>query len=487
MDYKGTSSAEYNAYLESQGQSLGKQRFHDRRVKTREFVNKDGEVITVTTPVSDIQRLASDFSVIEAALPKVADAIEALVAKYSSKKMGRPRKGVEHFVKLVPDYAAYLGLSIMGEASKAQSEHQTVVKKLGQAAENECYSTGLRDFDYQLWKRLQDRAIRRFDNQRDAFMSVKAIAAKAGYNPPKWTPETLAHVGAELWSVVLESSGVFQEYEENGRRRCKKTGKMKPHTKKLVQLTDQAASEIRDKLETAQWMEPVFPVMAVEPIPFGQGRNAPYLDQTLSGLVPLIRKASPDQRKYAAEMIRSGEMQIPVEAVNALGQTKLMVDELVVEAVKWVWLNYSPYGEQHKDFPRSTELPEEDNDDMAIDPEDETAIKREKFKRREKRRRNSAIRADIMQMGLTMASVKMVTPNGQPIAYHVPYNMDFRGRLNPVSTFNHYQADHIKAMHRYYEPTLLTPEGAAWSVISTRSAKKASKRVSSGSSLTGTD
>ena len=448
-------SPEYQEELvrEAEMRNLGHQRFKDKLQSSKSLANQKN----TQTIIGREQ---------EAVMGYLTAAIEA-----QNKPNGRQFAWLHKIEGLDVQTLAVLSLSIMFDAVSQQAQRTPTITRLGKAVEMEQWALWLRNKDSNLEKRVYEKVMRDHSSYRYRKTAMKAIVGKVSKEndweqPTDWThgfnDSECTKVGSLLYNAVLASTCLFECWEDVET----KTVRGKPSYKTVYKMGLQAdaASKLDEMNDESSWLEPMFGPMLVPPVPwkrFSDKVNTDpykrqagvYLDGALGGLVPLVRGANPLQREMVAQNIANGTLNPALRALNAIQDTAFEINLPVFEAVCWAWENNKQAGK----FPRSKELgpltfPDNYNDLP------EKAKKRWRLKARKRTKRDKEVKGNIAQMkqDLRVAQEVMDSP------FWVGASWDFRGRVYPVSTFNHCRGDHIKHMMLLSNKEPVGVEGAHW-------------------------
>ena len=130
-----------------------------------------------------------------------------------------------------------------------------------------------------------------------------------------------------------------------------------------------------------------------------------------------------------------------IRAVNALQATPLKINDTVVDAVQWCW----DEAKMFKKFPAAEAPPRPVLPDDYEGLSDKVkSLQRAGLRKWHLKRREVVANRHCMQSDLKTAREMQCFD-----AFYTPWNMDFRGRMYMLSTFNYHRADHIKAMFQF--------------------------------------
>ena len=401
----------------------------------------------------------------------VVDYLDSIIKDQHEPTKGRQFSWLDKVEGIDTQTLAVLALSIMFDAAGASAKRTPTITKLGRAAEMEQWALWLRDQDKEVERRILSKVMKDHTSYRYRRTAMKAIVSKVATErewdiPTSWSSGSsdaeCTKVGSLLFNAVMTATKLFEVYEDV--ERTTHNGKTKHKTIYRIGLMSEAASELNAMNEASSWMEPMFGPMTVPPVPWQTYKDLTnldparrtagvYLDAALGGLVPLVRGANPQQQEMLYNGIKDGSMDPMMRALNAIQATPFAINTPILEAVAWCWDNNFVAGK----FPHSKEL-----DALEFpanyDQLPEKAKKRWRLKARRRVKRNKSIKGGIAQMNqdLRVASELVDIP------FYVGASWDFRGRVYPVSTFNHCRSDHIKHMMVLANKELVGEQGALW-------------------------
>lgn len=279
--------------------------------------------------------------------------------------------------------------------------------------------------------------------------SIALASAKLGLEP--WDQETKALMGAGMWNIAM-SSGMFavlEEPDEGGR------------TVELWGLSGdghRAASEIVDAGLLAL---PIFRPMVTRPAPWKTLTTGAYRTEEVSRRVPLVRTWDRAHLGLLEKAIQAGAMEDTLAAVNALQEVPMAINEPVLALRKWAWANGVEVEDQ---LPMRSKVavkaPEEINEAPAETQGRLWAIRATAL------RVNKGVGSNIVAFDATTREAEdLATLADKGVPFYLPHNMDFRGRVYPVPSFNHHSGDATKALFRFFRGKALGDFGLTWLMV----------------------
>ena len=495
-----TSSVDTNSQLQEWAKEKGDKRFMRQRGLT-EVRDKDGNVVfdddgnpkVREKAIENMERLDVEWNIFEQKVPEVVKAWIDFrdTEKAKPSRRGPKLKGFHEIADLDPTALAIVALSSMWQAAGAVGEDMTeTLLKIGGRAEQQAFQEAfaasgvLNNTDRQ---KTIDKAYKRHDSvdqllkteereqRQQTFFnrrqkSLEGLAREAGFDWTPWTDPVRVHVGAHLYNIVIQT-GLFE-----GDPVTQKVGN-KWHTTRHLVLSDEAEQARADGINDRRWQQPVHQVLTEKPVPWTAAtiatRAAPYPDdEQMNSLVPLVRKAGSAQRARIKQALESGEMDLVLEALNALSDVEFVINQDVWDVITFIVDNYDALTErgviQHLEtfWPlRKMSMPPRiaanDNGDEAGGSNE--AVIFNAIQRREAADHNRGVKSTAVTKGYVEDTVDMLKTS----TFHCTYNLDFRGRINPIPVVNMYGANHEKALFYFANGKPIGKTGYAWLLIHT--------------------
>ncbi|KAF2282942.1 hypothetical protein GH714_043259 [Hevea brasiliensis] len=165
-----------------------------------------------------------------------------------------------------------------------------------------------------------------------------------------------------------------------------------------------------------------------------------------------MRTHGAKQQREAVKRTPRKQLEAVFEALDTLGNTKWRVNKKVLAVVDRIWANGGALAGlvEREDVP----LPEEP------DTEDETQIRKWKWKVRNVKKENSERHSQRCDIELKLAVArKMKDEEG----FYYPHNLDFRGRAYPMHPYlNHLGSDLCRGILEFAERRPLGKSGLRW-------------------------
>lgn len=414
-------------YLERQSLEKGRDRYLERRARLTNLAldNTHGRIM-------------------DEAILRVSEALKATVADASEVKKGRQYTWLFDLQAIDLDLVAYIGLSTCMEGVSYGYTRTKCLRRIGERIEMEYWSAGLKEYDRKLAKRLEDLAIKNHSSQQYRRKSIMATATREGYKPERWTEERQIKAAAPVFNAILEYSQVFEVWShQKGEKTVYKIG-----------LQKVASDRIADIDMEISWHQPILSPMVVPPKGWVGLNDGCYIDPAMAEYTPLVRHSSGLQRKMLEKAIHSGRMQPALDALNGIQRTPYEINTYVYDAVLWCWDNdKTPNGFPKRNYVEDIEYPE-DYDSLSDGDK-----KGWRIKSRGIRDINRKIDSNRSCMFQDLTTAKEMS---EFECFYIPHNFDFRGRVYPVSVFNHHREDHIRSMFYLHRAKPVDQDALQW-------------------------
>jgi DNA-directed RNA polymerase len=391
--------------------------------------------------------------VITQAIPRVSKAIEDYLLYEETKSDGRKSCGYKDLKPIDPMTAAYIGLKVSFEGVATSKSRTKVLESIGERIELEHWSMGLRAFDLSLSKTIETKVVKNISSDFYRERAARAWAKESGYKFDSWDKDSDRHtkVAAIIFRCILEVSDLFDTWV--------KKPSAKPSTHKtMVGLTIEARDTIANTDHLQAWQEPMFRPSVIKLNKHTKFDSGAYYSNDSASQVPLVRHSCYTQRKAIEHQLQDGKVTPDyIEALNALQDTPLKINEFVLSAVKWAWENNKnitkfpvkdqlPFLSKPKNF---SSLPGDDQKKFIVDAKTIRAKNRE-------------IDGQVTMMRQDLADAEELSGYNE---FYLAWNLCTRGRVYPISNFSYHRDDHIKAMFMLADETRLDEDSIEWLAI----------------------
>lgn len=257
-------------------------------------------------------------------------------------------------------------------------------------------------------------------------------------------------IGTKLIDLFIQSTGLVELQSEKA---VKRRGKRVKFTEELYLVPTQTTVDFLQKRNSVlEFMAPVNLPMIVPPLQWAQGVKGGYRFAQ-KGKYEMVRAVS----HAHADSVASREMPEVFTALNAIQNTAWRINKRVLATI--VALQESgggvvgiPTSEQEAFPPRPA--------DYADSPE---IRKHHRFLCGQVKERNHLRHCRVLEFSKIIAAAERMKDFD---AFFFPHNLDFRGRIYPITTFLSPQGDDLsKGMLTFAQGKPLGSDGARWLAI----------------------
>lgn len=343
--------------------------------------------------------------------------------------------------------SAYIGLNQAFTAIGQDTDVTNTCIQIGKQVAIELWALDLQAKDEALFKRIFRMATKNHNSQKHRLKAMSAVAGREGYPREIWEAEQNINVGSAVLNAVIRGSGLFEIYDKP----------KKQYFAKALGLTEVGQQLVADLGDQAQWMYPCFRPMLAKPKAWEDFETGAYHDPRVSSLVPLVRKASKNQQKLIQSRLASGNLDRVLKALNLIQETPFMINKRVLDVV------IQSYDDKAKitKFPKATKLKVEKKTSNwdELDYEERKHIKKQ---REAVILQNRAVDADMVNFRADIEIAKELSKHDK---FYLPHNLDFRGRVYPIPSFNHQRADFVRSLFLFANGKKLGPDGSYWLAV----------------------
>lgn len=301
---------------------------------------------------------------------------------------------------------------------------------IGRALEGECYGKAFREHNAQEAEWIEGLVKRSAGNLTYRKRMLKLIASKKGFEYKPWSDSDLLNSAA--WVVDNLTRGPLFTLDEDNQ----------------LTMTASALAEIEQIMAD---------MVLCKPRGLPQSGPVQIWESTTMHLdslpYQLVRTPQATVRKFVEREFRAGGMGPTLDAINHSQSVLWRINDRMVDLVKWAY---------EENLGRAVGLPARDNLELPFVADFEALSEPEKVKfMREKREKKTTNRGFIGERIVLAQHIAMAERlSGGP--FWTPMNLDYRGRVYAIPTFNFQAADHIRSMFEFHEGQKLTKEGLYW-------------------------
>lgn len=326
---------------------------------------------------------------------------------------------------------------------------QSIIKKAAEQVQDEFRLQDLRKQDAQLWKRLVDASEKRTQRhwKRKVISNAMNDEAVKG-NITLWTAWTQAQtmqVASKLLTIMMETVGLVEITTES---------KGKNNTIKRLVATKETLDYIGGRVSRIGLTSPAYKPLVIPP------RDWTY-DNLTNGIyyshacrpVYFVKTAN---RNYFEEL-KHADMDVVLAGVNAMQNTAWSVNKPILELITEFWEAGIEWCDS---IPQRYNEEEPTADDYPMNTKEEKAAFYQELNRvRAGNREFNAKRISFLSL------LDTATEFSQYKEFYFGYNLDFRGRVYSVSSYNGMGPDEMKATLQFAEGKPLGENGWKWLAI----------------------
>ena len=335
---------------------------------------------------------------------------------------------------LEPGAMAYLTVRTVIALLDANAHAVSVSRQIGQAIESHAAWLEL-ERDHGGLAYTVERQMKETGNEKHRKAVASKVTGLAGIS--KWAQKDCIAVGRIMLELLAGSSDLIELINEH----------RKPT---VVRATPAALDFLLDGHARCEELTPMAGPMVCKP----RAWTNPYDGGYLSTRHPLVRTTS----KLIHAELENAHMPQAYRALNAMQDTAYSVNDKVLAVMGQVWDAGGTLG----DVPARDDepLPEFIEDDSRTTREEEEYRKQHRARSRVIHRDNHELVAHRLRL---MRTLRMANKFSHYDAIYFPYNLDWRGRVYPLSTDLQPQGDDFaKALLQFAEGKPIGEDGFAW-------------------------
>ena len=403
----------------------------------------------------------------QALIARGIDNIAAAIGRFIEKaKQGAGRRhiAVKYLEQVESDVAAYIALRLVVDSLTGKNQVvQSIAVKIGKRIEDEVRFAQFKDTDARMYNRALQKA-----QKGTSYHRKKATMAgyERRFGEEEWKPwpeQDCLHIGTALLDMVMQTGLVAIGDKISSRR----------DTVKVIEPCEQVVEWVERENSKAEMLHPQNMPMVVKPLPWTDPFNGGYLTQDAQGRNALVKS---NNSNYLTELAdHADQMPMVFDAVNALQETKWAINKRVHGVLEQLWELDLPLGKiperediGHCPCPSCGQvlvLPKTNTrggveHDCFVDEEVLREWKREAYKRHNK---NISTRSKRLHLAKTLRIARLY---GEYEAIYFPYQLDFRGRIYAIPSFNPQGNDVTKGLLHFSEGKAINDGVAAgWLAI----------------------
>jgi DNA-directed RNA polymerase len=325
------------------------------------------------------------------------------------------------------------------------------VHLLGAALAAECWAAALTADNPRLAKRVEAAARRKNSSVRHRRQHARVMAAKEGFSQKRWSP--IARMVAGEWLLEAVTKALPDVFQITG---GEQTSKHKEPNR--LSLMPEAEEAVCDAIEELIQRQPVFLPMLEPPLPWTGWNKGGARNQKAAYAATVVRthhKAIAAQVRHA---IKTRQMQPALDGLNALQAVPWRINKRVLGVLRGCLargLEVPGLPIPRLPMPAKTK-PWEEMDDREK--------KRWKRQAEQTARKNLALVGERVMLTEDMATADMFASEPR---FFTPMNMDWRGRVYAMCSFNFQREDRVRALFEFADGEPIGEEGLWWLKIHT--------------------
>lgn len=394
----------------------------------------------------------------------ISEAIVRFIDKARNGGAGRRHIAVKYLEQVDPDVAAFIALRMVVDSlSGKKLVLQSVAVNIGKRIEDEVRFTKFKDTDARMYARALEKAKKGTTYHRKK-------ATMSGYDRRfnedewvSWGEQDCLHIGSVLIDMILQT-GLVELGEKISTRK---------DTVKVLVPSEKLSEWIEKECRRSELLHPSHMPMVVKPLDWTDPFNGGYLTVDAHGRNALVKTGN---QNYLTELAdHADQMPMVYEAVNALQSTRWRINANVHRTLHELWERGLPLGK----------LP--DRDDVSVCPcpscgasvplpklntrgstphvcfEDEEVLREWKRQAYELHSGNVSTRSKRLHLAKTLRIADLYADYE---AIYFPYQLDFRGRIYAIPTFNPQGNDVTKGLLHFADgKPIMDGVAAGWLAI----------------------
>jgi DNA-directed RNA polymerase len=396
--------------LEEEMRSMGISRFKEQVAKTKENGTE--------------ARTQSVRKLMGSKHEAMVAGIEEFMVEAKSGKAGRKHSAVKFF-ELVGDVdlLAHMTLRSVLDSVSTREVLLRAALNLSSLLEDEVHFQAMQDQTPTLYKAMHKRA-KDATSARHRRNAMLIPARKNGVELDEWSPRDKLLVGSKLIEIMVARTGLAK---------ITRVSEGRANTPIHVEATPETLAWIEDENQRTEWMSPVYLPTIIPPKPW----STPWDGGYHSGRVRRLTLVKTRSRGYLDEL-GNREMPTVYAAVNALQETPWVINERVLEVMQGLWDARSTLGKIPSQDEREDVLPAKPRWLVeGLTKEVMTEAQLAEFKTW-KRDCSLAHEQLAKSKGKRIAFSRMLGVARrfkEQEAFYFPHQLDWRGRIYPVSLY----------------------------------------------------
>lgn len=372
-------------------------------------------------------------SIIARSIDELSAAVVRFIDKAKQPGAGRRHIAVKYLEQVDPDVAAFIALRLVVDSLTGKRLLlQGVAVKIGKRLEDEVRFAKFKDTDARMYARGLERASKasNYDRKRHSLAGYERRFSEE-WQP--WPEQDCLHIGSALVDMVLQT-GLVEVADDVASRR---------DTVKLLVPSERINEWVEKEAARSEMLHPAHMPMVVRPLDWTDPFNGGYLTADAQGRNAMVKTGN---MNYLTELAdHADEMPMVYDSLNALQSTRWRINPEVFAVLNEVWerglpvaglpdredIAYCPCPQCEQMVPLA-----KTNTRMKADHPcfaEEEVLKGWKARAFERHTKNVSTRSKRMSVA---KNLRIAEVYAEAEAIYFPYQLDFRGRVYAIPSFN---------------------------------------------------
>lgn len=330
------------------------------------------------------------------------------------------------------------GLNVVGR--EKYISFSSALSAIGADIEAECYAKSLMDHDAQMASKLERLAKSRHANLKYRRRAVKTIARKNKFVVENWSKKQQKVAGKWAVNLLLEALPEVFTLEKDGNKR------------RLI-ITQDAFHLADEAIKQAIHMYPVYLPSKAKPRPWTDWNNGGPRDSRFQHRATVLRSTHSETAAYVRSAIAKGTMQPAIDALNIIQDVGWRINKPILELMAWC----IEHTVSVSSLPRATDI-ELPHRAKLWDNMTEKEQKAWKIRARKIKAQNRGLSSQRVLLTEDMETANYLSEG----VFYTPCNMDWRGRVYPLTHFNFQREDRVRALFEFASGVPMNADGLYW-------------------------
>jgi DNA-directed RNA polymerase, mitochondrial len=295
---------------------------------------------------------------------------------------------------------------------------------VGEVLSRECWGAQLTSLNPNLARRLTERATRKYGRVEVRHGAIKKQALRMGYKISNWSNELCIIAGA--WGLDLLTVALPQVFFWN----------VHPSGERFIDIRPEVVEHAQAFVAVSWASRPIYLPQFTPPIPWtGTHQGGPEDCRWIGS--PLVRHCSKEQLASIKHAIKAGTMAPTLDGLNALQSVPWIINQRVLDVLRACRKHGIVVGGLPAELPK-------------LPPDHPEHHERENY--------NRSQRADTFALENDLKTAEYLGTS----RFFVPMNLDYRGRVYPMSPFAFIGSDRMRSLFLFADPQPIGEAGIYW-------------------------